>query len=45
VVACQDVVNVIDPTRSHSDFGEVSRPNSSIGIFCLVLGIVGRINS
>ena len=32
VIASHDVVDVADTSRSHSDFGEVYRPNTSVGI-------------
>jgi putative ubiquitin-RnfH superfamily antitoxin RatB of RatAB toxin-antitoxin module len=37
VVAGHDVVDVVDTTGSHPDFGEIDWPNSSVGIFALIL--------
>jgi len=45
MVSSQDIVNVIYTTRPHSNLGEISRPNTSISIFGLVLGEVRRVNS
>ena len=44
VVSGHDVVDVVDSSRPHSDFGEVGRPHSSIGIFALILGEVGWVD-
>lgn len=44
VVAGHDVVDVVDASGSHSDFGEVNGPDASVGIFCLILGEVGGID-
>lgn len=44
VIASHDVVDVVDATGSHPDFGEVDRPNSSVGIFALILGEVRGID-
>lgn len=45
VISGRDVINIIDTTGSHSDFGEISRPNSSVSVFSLILGVVRRVNS
>jgi hypothetical protein len=37
VIARHDVVDVVDTSRSQSDFGEVRGPDSSVRIFGLVL--------
>jgi len=44
-VASQDVINIIDSTRSHSDFGEIGWPHSTIGVLSLILREVRRIDS
>ena len=44
MVASHDVIDVVDASRSHSDFGEINRPNSSIGIFSLILRVVRSID-
>lgn len=45
VVTSGDVVNVVDTSGSHSHFGEIGGPSSSIGIFGLILGVVRGIDS
>lgn len=40
VITSHDVVDVVDASGSHSDFGEVDRPGSSVGVLGLVLGEV-----
>ncbi len=37
MVASHDVVDVVDSSGSKSDFGEVSGPDTSIGVLGLVL--------
>lgn len=44
VVASHDVVDVVDSSGSEPDFGEVSGPDTSVGILGLVLREVGRID-
>ena len=43
VVSCHDVVDIVDSSWSHSDFGEVRGPDTSISIFSLILRKVGWI--
>lgn len=44
MVAGHDVVDVVDATGSHPDFGEIDGPDSSVGIFALILGEVGGVD-
>jgi hypothetical protein len=44
VIASEDVVDVVDTSRSHSDLKEVSRPDTPIGIFSLILTVVRRVH-
>ena len=44
VVAGHDVVDVVDSSGSHSDLGEVSGPDSSVGVLGLVLREVGGVD-
>ena len=37
VVTSQDIVDVVDSTGSHSDFREISRPDTPVGILRLIL--------
>jgi len=37
VIASHDVVDVVDTSWSHSDFGEVNRPHTSVGVLALIL--------
>ena len=37
VVACHDVVDVVDSSGSEPNLGEISWPNTSIGILGLIL--------
>ena len=37
MVASHDVVNVVDSTRSESDLEEISGPDTTIGVFGLIL--------
>lgn len=41
VIACANVVNIVNSSRSKSDLGEISRPNSLVGVLSLILGEVG----
>lgn len=44
MVSSKDVINIINSTWSHSDFGKVSGPYTSIGIFGFVLRILWRVD-
>ena len=44
MISCHNIVNVVDSSGSHSDFGEVDGPDSSVCIFCCILGEVGSIH-
>ena len=44
VVACHDVVDIVDSSWSHSDLGEIYGPDTAVGIFCLILGEVGGVD-
>ena len=44
VIACHDVVDIVDSSWSESDFGEISWPNSPICILGLILREVGSID-
>ena len=44
MIAGHDVVDVVDTSGSHPDFGEINRPNSSIGIFSLILRVIGSVD-
>jgi hypothetical protein len=44
VISGHDVVDVVDASRSESDFGEIGGPDSSVGIFGLILGEVGGVD-
>ena len=37
MIASHDVVDVVDTSRSHSDFGEIDRPYTTVGILSLIL--------
>jgi hypothetical protein len=37
VISRHDVVDVVDTSGSESDFGEIGGPDSSVGIFSLIL--------
>lgn len=37
VISSHDVVDVVDTSRSHSDFGEIDRPYTTVSIFSLIL--------
>lgn len=45
VVTGGDVVNVVDTSGSHSQFGEIGGPYSSVGVFGLILRVVRSIDS
>lgn len=44
VISGHDVVNIVDSSGSHSNFGEVNWPDSSVCIFGCVLGEVGSVH-
>lgn len=44
VVSSGDVIDVVNTTWSHSDLGEISWPNSSVGVLSLILGVIGSID-
>lgn len=44
MVACHDVVNVVDSSWTHTDLAEVSGPHTSVGILCLILTEVGGVD-
>ena len=44
MVSSHNVVDIVDSSCSKSDFGEISRPYASIGIFCLILRKVRSID-
>lgn len=44
VIASHDVVNIVDSSRSHPNLGEISRPNTTIGILGLILREVRSID-
>ena len=44
VISSHDVVDIVDSSRSHSNFGEIDGPDTSVGIFGLILGEVGWID-
>lgn len=44
MVAGHDVVDVVDASRSESDFGEISGPDSAVGIFGLILREIGGVD-
>ena len=44
MVASHDVVDVVNSSGSHPNFGEVDGPNSSVCIFGLILREVGSID-
>lgn len=44
VVARHDVVDVVDSSGSHPDLGEVSGPDTAVGVLGLVLGEVGGVD-
>ena len=37
MIASHDVVDVVDTSRSHSDFSEIDRPYTTVGILSLIL--------
>lgn len=44
MVTGHDVVDVVDTSGSHSNFGEVHGPHTSVGVLGLVLREVGRVD-
>ena len=44
VIASHDIVNIVDSSGSESDLGEITGPDSSVGILSLILGIIGGID-
>ncbi len=44
VVACHNVVDIVDSSWSQPNLGKVSGPNSSVGILGLILREVGRVD-
>ena len=44
VVTGHDVVDVVDASGSHPDFGEIDGPDTSIGVLALILGKVGCVH-
>lgn len=44
MVSSHDIVDVVDSSWSESDFGEISGPNTTIGILGLILRKVRRID-
>jgi len=45
MITGQNVVNVVDSSRSESDFGEIRGPYASICVLGLLLGVVGGVNA
>lgn len=45
MVASQDVVNVIESSRTEFDLGEISGPHSSVGVFGFFLGVIRRVDA
>lgn len=45
VITSRNIINVIDGSGSHSDFREISGPNSSISGFSLILRVIRGIDS
>ena len=37
MIVCHDVVDIVDSSGSHSDFGEIGGPDTSISILGLIL--------
>jgi hypothetical protein len=44
VVASHDIVDIVDSSGSHSDFGEISGPDATIGVLGLILREVGGVD-
>jgi hypothetical protein len=40
MITGQNVINIVESSGTKPDFGEISRPNSSIGVLSLFLGII-----
>jgi hypothetical protein len=45
VVTGQDVEDIVDATRSESNLGQIDGPDTVVGVFTLILGEIGRIDS
>jgi len=45
VISGKNIVDIVKTTGSHSNFREISGPNTSISIFSFILRIIRRINS
>lgn len=45
VISGKDIVDIVNTTGSHSDFREISRPDSSISVFGFILRIVWGVDS
>lgn len=45
MVTSQDIVDVVNSSRSHSDLGEISWPGTSVGVFGSILGHIWRVDS
>ena len=44
VVASQYVVNIVDASGSHPDFGKVGGPHTTVGVLGLILRVVGGVD-
>lgn len=44
MIAGHDIVDVVDSSWSESDFEEISWPDSTVGVFSLILGIIWSVN-
>lgn len=44
MIPSHDVVDIVDSSWSQPYFGEISGPNTSVGILGLILGEIGRVN-
>lgn len=44
MIPSHDVVDIVDSSWSQPNFGEISGPNTSVGILGLILGEIGRVN-
>jgi hypothetical protein len=45
VIPCQKIVNIVNATWSHSDFTQICRPCTPIGILGLILTEIRRVYS
>ena len=43
MITSHDIVNIVDSSGSETDLGEITWPDTSVSIFSLILGIIGRI--